>query len=71
MMCTKQLLERIQKLQEEHGELNICIYADHGQQAEYVYSADIAYVDSDKEVIHEDDMEDYDEDELEKVVMVW
>jgi hypothetical protein len=72
MKLTK-YIEKLQELLNEHGDLEL-IYSsdDEGNNYNTVsYKPSLVnYIPSDREVIHEDDLEEYDESEYQKVICV-
>ena len=72
MKLTK-YIEKLQVLLKEHGDLDL-IYSkdDEGNGYQTVnYKPSLSYyIASDREVIHEDDLEEWDESEYQKVICV-
>lgn len=68
-MTGNELFEAINELRKEHGDLPVYVWADHGQWAEAAYSVSIEYVE-DTDVVHEDDLDEYDLEDLTKVILV-
>lgn len=72
MKLTK-YIEKLQELLAEHGDLEL-IYSkdDEGNGYEKVHYGPsvVNYIASDREVIHEDDLEEWDESDYEKVICV-
>ena len=72
MKLTK-YIEQLQELLREHGDLEL-IYSkdDEGNGYEKVhYDPSVAnYISSDREVIHDDDIDEWDESDYEKVICV-
>lgn len=65
-----QVVDKLQKIKNEHGELPVFVCADHGQINFTAYSVDVCYIDDDNESIHPDDLDDYDLDDLTKVAVI-
>ena len=72
MKLTK-YIEKLQELLNEHGDLEL-IYSsdDEGNNYSKVHYAPslVNYIASDREVIHDDDLEEWDESDYEKVICV-
>lgn len=72
MKLTK-YIEKLQELLNEHGDLEL-IYSSDDEGNEYntvnCEPSLVNYIASDREVIHEDDIEEYDESEYKKVICV-
>ena len=72
MKLTK-YIEKLQELLKEHGDLEL-IYSsdDEGNNHNKVHHnpSVVNYIASDREVIHEDDLEEWDESDYEKVICV-
>lgn len=72
MRLTK-YIEKLQELLEEHGDLEL-IYSsdDEGNVYDkvYLYPSIVNYISSDREVIHDEDLEEWDESEYQKVICV-
>ena len=72
MKLTK-YIEKLQELLEEHGDLEL-IYSsdDEGNNYNRVHYEPslVNYITSDREVIHDDDLEEWDESEYQKVICV-
>ena len=68
-MTGNDLYERIGKLREEHGDLPVYIWADHGQWAEAAYYVQVAYV-CDTDLIADEDVDEYEPEDLTKVILV-
>ena len=66
-------IEKLQELLQEHGDLEL-IYStdDEGNEYRklYCYPEVVNYIESDYCIIHEDDIEEYDESEYNKVICV-
>ena len=72
MKLTK-YIEKLQELLKEHGDLEL-IYSsdDEGNNYSKVHYEPslVNYIASDREVIHDDDLEEWDESEYQKVICV-
>lgn len=69
-MKASQVIEELQNLIQKHGDLEVTVYADHGQMESGAYSVDLAYADEDRESINPEDVENYDHDEITKVFSI-
>ena len=62
-MTLNELIEKLQQLQAEgYGELNVYLWADHGQTPSRVHCTGLSYIESEgyiEDFIHPDDLEDY------------
>jgi hypothetical protein len=69
----QQYQEKLQELLEEYGDLDL-IYStdDEGNEFRKLYCIPslVNYVESDYTIIHDDDLEEYDESEYKKVICV-
>lgn len=72
MKLTK-YIEKLQELLNEHGDLEL-IYSSDDEGNEYntvnCEPSLVNYIASDREVIHEDDLEEWDESDYQKVICV-
>lgn len=72
-MKLQQYIEKLQELLKEHGDLEL-IYSSDDEGNEYrklYYDPSLVnYIESDYCVIHEDDLDEWDESEYEKVICV-
>ena len=72
MKLTK-YIEKLQELLEEHGDLEL-IYSsdDEGNNYDKVHyePSIVNYIVSDREVIHDDDLEEFNESEYQKVICI-
>lgn len=73
-MGVTQIIERLEELREEYGNLPVWVYADHGQTPEEAYQIEVIYVnkkDSDSQVSVTDmNSEDYEVDDFVKVFLI-
>lgn len=63
--------ELIKELSKITGNPEIYVYADHGQHAEIASEVSVDYVSSEDGVIHPDDVNEYPEDEVNLVALIW
>ena len=68
-MKTSELIEELQEQLEKHGDLEVRVWADHGQQCMIAYAVGPHWVDDMGETYAEEDLDDY-EDELTKVLEI-
>lgn len=69
-MKVNELIEQLEAVKKEHGNLPVYVWADHGQMGLSVGSATFSFIDEDGEPIHEDDAAEYGEDELTKGIVI-
>lgn len=72
MKLTK-YIEKLQKLLKEHGDLELIYSTDDEGNAYNTVNYEpslVNYIASDREVIHEDDLEEWEESEYQKVICV-
>lgn len=69
-MNISDVVYELDKIQTEHGDLPVYVWADHGQTCYTAYTVSVGYVDSDGESIHDDDLDDYAEEDLTKAVVI-
>jgi hypothetical protein len=72
MKLTK-YIEKLQELFKEHGNLELIYSKDdegNGYQTVNCEPSLVNYISSDREVIHEDDLEEWDETEYQKVICI-
>jgi hypothetical protein len=67
-MKLSELIKLASEYLKEHGDLDVCVYADHGQSTEFANFCGIQYLNEDNEAVHEDDIDDY--DDLTKVIEI-
>lgn len=61
-MFLTDLITKAQKALDENGDIDVTVYADHGQEETHADRADIEWLDEEGEVLHPDDYFDGDED---------
>jgi hypothetical protein len=71
-MKLNKLLEELLKLHDDgHGDTEICVEADHGQTAVYAGWVSLEdYSEDDETTIHPDDLEDYEDWVLTKIILI-
>jgi len=67
-MKTSELILTLNDLIDEHGDLQVTVYADHGQSNELAACVGMQYIDDDGEVYAEEDIEEF--DNLQKVIEI-
>lgn len=72
-MKLQQYIEKLQELLKEHGDLEL-IYSTDEEGNEYrklhYYPGVVNYIESDYCIIHEEDLEEWDESDYQKVICV-
>ena len=69
-MKVSDLIKELEELQQEHGDLEIRVWSDHGQSCMRAAGVGLQMVDEDGETYHEDDWSDY-EGQLEQVIEIY
>tara|TARA_R110000868_G_scaffold69632_3_gene204803 strand:- start:384 stop:605 length:222 start_codon:yes stop_codon:yes gene_type:complete len=71
-MILDELLAELNKLKDAgHGDLDIFVIADHGQNAESAHSVSLEdFSEDDQDFIHEDDLGEYEGFELVKAILI-
>ena len=71
-MTLDELLVELNKLKEEgHGDSDVCVYADHGQETINAYTVSLEdYNEDDQVCVHKDDLGEYEGSELEKIILI-
>ncbi|AUR84846.1 hypothetical protein NVP1063O_179 [Vibrio phage 1.063.O._10N.261.45.C7] len=72
-MNVSTLILELQKFQEEHGDLQVRAYVDHGQTAMNITAAGVGYIEEDSYMPESlcDEDEDFDEGSCIKICEVW
>ena len=73
-MNISELIDDLTELREAHGDLDVAIWADHGQQSELAGGCCLRWIDEDGETYADEDMnnpaEGYDKDDFNHVVEI-
>lgn len=72
-MKLQQYIEKLQELLKEHGDLELIYSTDdegNGYEKVHYNPSVVNYIASDREVIHEDDLEEYNETDYQKVICI-
>ena len=67
-MKAKLIAKEILALQKEYGNLEVYVYADHGQTPEESFQVDIGYINGDGEQIASEDVEET--ADYQKIIMI-
>jgi len=69
-MNISDLIAELQAELEVNGDLDVTVWADHGQHNEKACCVGVAYRDEDGETICEEDLEDSEDSDFEKVIEI-
>lgn len=73
LMNAIELVKRLNECIEEYGDLDVYVEADHGQTPEGVFSVEVFDMmerDGEINIIHPDDVDEFDAEELEKIICI-
>jgi hypothetical protein len=63
-MLISDLIEELKEIKKAHGDLEVYVYADHGQDCTEAYAVGTQWVDEDGETYAEEDLHEFEDDEL-------
>jgi len=66
-MNITEIIEALEEIREKHGDLEVHVWADHGQKCTEVWSVTETYVDSEGETIAEEDLHEFEPEDFGKV----
>ena len=61
-MNISELIEDLQRVQQEHGDLEVRVWADHGQQCMSAWAVGTQWVDEDNETVADEDLNNPEEE---------
>ena len=69
-MKVSELIEELLELKELNGDIEVHVWADHGQNCMEAFAVGTQYVDTDGETLAEEDLDKFNEDDYSKVIEI-
>ena len=73
-MKIRELIRELQSALEKHGDLEVAVWADHGQTCQNAWAVGVQFRDNDGETVTEEDLDDPEEelcrDDFQKVLEI-
>lgn len=63
-MKTSEMIQELQKSLAEHGDLDVRVWADHGQQALTAYQISCTFVDNEGQEYDDEDAKEYEQSDV-------